>query len=92
MRLHQHYPLFNLIFLIQIIKSKKEDGAAMAVLLPDDGHKERSYHLKVPSKHIIPAEAIIVNKELGVGEFGIVQQGVWTNEDGDRVKADSNMF
>lgn len=72
-------------FLLQIIKSKKEDGAAMAVLLPEEGHKERSYHLKVPSKHIIPAEAIIVNKELGVGEFGIVQQGVWTNEDGDRV-------
>ncbi len=57
----------------------------MAILLPDDGSKDRSYQLKVPSKHIIPAEAIIVNKELGVGEFGIVQQGVWTNEDGERV-------
>jgi len=80
------YEYDNPIFL-QIIKSKKEDGAAMAVLLPEEGSRERSYHLKVPSKHIIPAEAIIVNKELGVGEFGIVQQGVWTNEDGDRVSA-----
>ena len=71
---------------MQIIKAKKDDGAGgMAVLLPEDGNRERSYHLKVPIKHIIPAEAIIVNKELGVGEFGIVQQGVWTNEDGDRV-------
>lgn len=43
--------------------------------------------LKVPTspckvtanKHIIPLDAISVNKQLGVGEFGIVQQGVWTN-------------
>ncbi|XP_068147133.1 activated Cdc42 kinase-like isoform X2 [Drosophila tropicalis] len=35
---------------------------------------------KVPNnKHIIPADAISVNKQLGTGEFGIVQQGVWTN-------------
>lgn len=38
-----------------------------------------------PNKHIIPAESITINKELGVGEFGVVQQGVWTN-DGHRVK------
>lgn len=31
------------------------------------------------NKHIIPADSICVNKQLGVGEFGIVQQGVWTN-------------
>lgn len=35
---------------------------------------------KIPNnKHIIPHESICVNKQLGVGEFGIVQQGVWTN-------------
>lgn len=35
---------------------------------------------KVPNnKHIIPLDSICVNKQLGVGEFGIVQQGVWTN-------------
>lgn len=35
---------------------------------------------KLPSnKHIIPADSICVNKQIGVGEFGIVQQGVWTN-------------
>uniref|UniRef100_W4VRT2 non-specific protein-tyrosine kinase n=1 Tax=Corethrella appendiculata TaxID=1370023 RepID=W4VRT2_9DIPT len=35
---------------------------------------------KIPNnKHIIPADAICVNKQLGTGEFGIVQQGVWTN-------------
>lgn len=31
------------------------------------------------NKHIIPLDAISVNKQLGVGEFGIVQQGVWSN-------------
>lgn len=41
--------------------------------------------VKVPNKHIIPAEAIVVNKELGQGEFGTVQQGVWTDED-DRIQ------
>jgi hypothetical protein len=47
--------------------------------------------VKVPSKHIIPAEAIVVNKELGTGEFGVVQQGIWTNEDGDRVRKALNI-
>ncbi|XP_050428034.1 activated Cdc42 kinase-like isoform X2 [Adelges cooleyi] len=40
---------------------------------------------RVPNKHIIPADSITINKELGVGEFGVVQQGVWTNE-GDRIQ------
>lgn len=34
---------------------------------------------QVPSKHIIPADSIVINKELGSGEFGVVQQGAWTN-------------
>lgn len=38
----------------------------------------------MPSKHIITSDSISVNKELGIGEFGVVQQGVWTN-DGERV-------
>ncbi|KAK9879558.1 hypothetical protein WA026_006628 [Henosepilachna vigintioctopunctata] len=40
---------------------------------------------KVSSKHIIPAASISINKELGMGEFGIVQQGVWCNE-GERIQ------
>ncbi|XP_022905181.1 activated Cdc42 kinase-like isoform X2 [Onthophagus taurus] len=40
---------------------------------------------RVPSKHIIPAANITVNKELGMGEFGVVQQGVWCNE-GERIQ------
>lgn len=37
------------------------------------------------NKHIIPADAITINKQLGVGEFGIVQQGVWTINGNERV-------
>lgn len=40
---------------------------------------------KVSSKHIIPASSISINKELGMGEFGVVQQGVWCNE-GERIQ------
>ncbi|KAF4528295.1 hypothetical protein B566_EDAN014970 [Ephemera danica] len=54
------------------------------LLLPDE-RAERP-PVKVPNKHIIPAEAILVNKELGTGEFGVVQQGVWAN-DGEREAA-----
>lgn len=38
------------------------------------------------NKHIIPADNITINKELGVGEFGIVQQGVWTVNGNERVR------
>ncbi len=37
--------------------------------------------IKVPSQHIIPSDAIAIHKELGSGEFGVVQQGVWTDEE-----------
>lgn len=60
----------------------EEQVASMLAMLPDEGPEKPP--IKVPNKHIIPAEAIIVNKELGTGEFGVVQQGVWTN-DGERV-------
>lgn len=33
---------------------------------------------KVPTKHIICTEDITINKELGKGQFGVVQQGTWT--------------
>lgn len=36
------------------------------------------------SKHIIPSDAIIKCKTLGMGEFGTVEQGVWTTEDGEK--------
>lgn len=44
-------------------------------------NRQGSSTVRVPSQHVIPAEAIAVHKELGAGEFGVVQQGVWTDED-----------
>ncbi|XP_068620788.1 activated Cdc42 kinase-like isoform X2 [Battus philenor] len=35
-------------------------------------------NVKVPTKHIISVEDITINKELGMGQFGVVQQGTWT--------------
>lgn len=49
--------------------------------MPEDNGLEHKPPVRVPNKHIIPAHTIIVNKELGTGEFGVVQQGVWTNEE-----------
>ncbi|XP_037868105.1 activated Cdc42 kinase-like isoform X2 [Bombyx mori] len=34
--------------------------------------------VKIPTKHIISIEDITINKELGMGQFGVVQQGTWT--------------
>lgn len=34
--------------------------------------------IKVPTKHIIAMEDISINFQLGVGQFGVVQQGTWT--------------
>ncbi|EDW01703.1 GH21591, partial [Drosophila grimshawi] len=69
---------------------KREDGAASGQATNESGaaaatatatrNGASSPGSKVPNnKHIIPADSISVNKQLGIGEFGIVQQGVWTN-------------
>jgi activated CDC42 kinase 1 len=67
----------------QMILPRKEEHNRSGLSLPDERLDRPP--VKVPNKHIIPAESIIVNKELGTGEFGVVQQGVWSN-DGERVK------
>lgn len=63
-----------------MIMPRKEE--TWEATLPSEGPERPP--VRVPNKHIIPADSIIVNKELGTGEFGVVQQGVWTNE-GERV-------
>ncbi len=42
-----------------------------------------------PGRHIIQAESIVIHKTLGSGEFGTVQQGVWTSDDNERVRLDA---
>jgi len=78
----KHYPQNYLSKFKKMILPKKEEHNRAGLSLPDERMDRPP--IKVPNKHIIPAEAIIVNKELGTGEFGVVQQGVWSN-DGERV-------
>ena len=63
----------------------KEEKDSWDLMIPEDNGLDNKPPVKVPNKHIIPADSILVNKELGTGEFGVVQQGVWTNE-GERVR------
>ncbi|XP_062133817.1 activated Cdc42 kinase-like isoform X2 [Drosophila sulfurigaster albostrigata] len=61
-------------------QSPSESNTAAATTTATRNGGASSPGSKVPNnKHIIPADAISVNKQLGIGEFGIVQQGVWTN-------------
>lgn len=85
---HKYFPQTYLRKIKQMILPKaKDDMDQSSVLLLDTStDKGSSSQVRVPSKHIIPADSIVINKELGVGEFGVVQQGVWTNEDGDRIQ------
>lgn len=65
--------------------TKKDDGAIMNPTTSPEAVKITTSPSKISNnKHIIPADSICVNKQLGTGEFGIVQQGVWTNGN-DRV-------
>ncbi len=40
---------------------------------------------KPASGHLIPEDSIALLNKLGTGEFGTVQQGVWTTDEGERV-------
>lgn len=59
---------------------RKEDGTVINATTSIETIKVSSSPSKIPNnKHIIPSDSICVHKQLGIGEFGIVQQGVWTN-------------
>ncbi|XP_037089033.1 activated Cdc42 kinase-like isoform X2 [Pollicipes pollicipes] len=64
---------------------RRDDELPEPPAVPDESPSRQRHTIKMP-KHIIPADAIVVNKELGTGEFGVVQQGVWTNEEGHRIQ------
>lgn len=40
---------------------------------------------KSSGKYIIAEDAVTVHKTIGTGDFGVVQQGVWTGEFGEKV-------
>ncbi|XP_071534269.1 activated Cdc42 kinase-like isoform X2 [Panulirus ornatus] len=81
---HKYYPQTYLSKFKKMLLARKDGLDSQEVVVPDDAGERPS--VRVPSKHIIPADAIVINKELGVGEFGVVQQGVWTNEEGERIQ------
>ncbi|XP_045605746.1 activated Cdc42 kinase-like isoform X1 [Procambarus clarkii] len=81
---HKYCPQTYLSKFKKILLTRKDGLDSPEVVVPDDVGERPS--VRVPSKHIIPADAIVINKELGVGEFGVVQQGVWTNEEGERIQ------
>ncbi|XP_055938737.1 activated Cdc42 kinase-like isoform X1 [Argiope bruennichi] len=68
----------------KMILKNKDDPDRSSIYFNDNTLEKNN--IKVPSKHIIPKDNIVINKELGVGEFGVVQQGVWTNEEGERIQ------
>ncbi|XP_023230389.1 tyrosine-protein kinase PR2-like [Centruroides sculpturatus] len=81
---HKYYPQTYLKKIKKMILSKNKDDADRVSVLENDSLERPN--IKVPSKHIISMDNISLNKELGVGEFGVVQQGIWTNEDGERIQ------
>lgn len=81
----KHFPQNYLLKFKKMLLSKREGCDQIGGLSILAEEKQDKPPIKVPNKHMIPADAIIVNKELGTGEFGVVQQGVWTN-DGERIQ------
>ncbi|XP_036147683.1 activated Cdc42 kinase-like isoform X3 [Monomorium pharaonis] len=80
----KYFPQTYLSKFKKLLLSKREEQSSTALgILPEERQDKPT--VRVPNKHMIPADAIIVNKELGTGEFGVVQQGVWTN-DGERIQ------
>lgn len=43
-------------------------------------HVQHDSGIKVPIQHIISSENVKICKELGAGEFGIVEQGILTDK------------
>ncbi|XP_076684166.1 activated Cdc42 kinase-like isoform X6 [Andrena cerasifolii] len=80
----KHFPQNYLSKFKKMLLPKREEQSSGALTMLPEERQDRP-PIRVPNKHMIPADAIIVNKELGSGEFGVVQQGVWTN-DGERIQ------
>jgi hypothetical protein len=52
------------------------DGGEMCTT---PNHVQHDSGIKVPIQHIISSENVKICKELGAGEFGIVEQGILTD-------------
>ncbi|XP_013147489.1 PREDICTED: tyrosine-protein kinase PR2 [Papilio polytes] len=86
--LRRYRELYSLYFPNPYLKKIKQILAALGISEPMSlGHGQSSNtsdfqsfpeNVKVPTKHIISIEDINISKELGMGQFGVVQQGTWT--------------
>ncbi|XP_030761391.1 activated Cdc42 kinase-like isoform X2 [Sitophilus oryzae] len=82
----KHFPHNYLSKFKKLLSHRKQENTVSdASLLLNSDTLTMTKTPKVSSKHIIPAADITINKELGMGEFGVVQQGVWCNE-GERIQ------
>ncbi|XP_064610478.1 ack-related non-receptor tyrosine kinase-like isoform X1 [Liolophura sinensis] len=69
------------------IKKTGESSSSRTLSPPPPEHRlSRPSYIRGPGKQIIPSECLAIHKTLGEGEFGVVQQGIWTTEDGERVQ------
>jgi len=59
---------------------KNESGVSQHVTAT-----EKSGNGKPANKHLIAEDAISIQKVIGHGEFGVVQQAIWTKDHGERV-------
>ncbi|XP_063410584.1 activated Cdc42 kinase-like isoform X19 [Mytilus trossulus] len=69
-----------------LTRSGGDIGRSLSPSPPEQRSPRPSSYIRPPSKQIIPANSIQINKTLGEGEFGIVQQGLWTTETGEKVQ------
>ncbi|KAJ8929303.1 hypothetical protein NQ314_018010 [Rhamnusium bicolor] len=82
----KHFPHNYLSKFKKLLTHRKQENFINdACFLASSDSLSLSKAPRVSSKHIIPAASITINKELGMGEFGVVQQGVWCNE-GERIQ------
>jgi len=63
-----------------------KDAPAMSSLPSSSSSSSKYSRVVAPGRHIIQTDAIDVHKTLGSGEFGTVQQGVWTDASGRRIQ------
>jgi len=69
---------------------KNDSGVGHHVTVAEKADSSSSS--KPANRHLIAEDAISIQKTIGNGEFGIVQQAVWTNEHGERVSAANSLW
>jgi len=62
---------------------KNDSGVSRQVTSAENAGSSSSS--KPANRHLIAEDAISIQKTIGNGEFGVVQQAIWTNEHGERV-------